>query len=250
MKKLSVTIITLNEERNIERCLNSVSGLADEIVVIDSFSTDRTEQICLTYGVLFKTHPFKGYIEQKQVAVDQCTNNFILSLDADEALSEELRMAIAREKEKDFPAALYTMNRLTNYCGQWIRHGGWYPDKKLRLFDKSVAKWGGQNPHDKIVAIDAELPVHHLNADILHYSYNTVADHWRQSDKFASIAAKALASRGKRYTTTVVILKTFAKFIRNYIIKGGFLDGRNGFIISRISAWESWQRYSRVKDYS
>ncbi len=245
MEKLSVSIITLNEEKNIRRCLESVAEIADEIVVVDSFSNDQTEAICREFDARFSTHAFGGYIEQKNVALDHCAHTMVLSLDADEALSDELKTAITTEKEKGFPAKAYTMNRLTNYCGQWIRHCGWYPDRKLRLFDKRLGKWGGQNPHDKF-EFHQQLPAKQLSGNILHYSYYSTDEHYRQARHFADIAADALKQKNKSSSLPHAALKTAAKFIRNYFIKMGFLDGYNGFIICKISAIETWWKYRRL----
>ena len=246
MKKLSVAIITLNEERNIGRCLDSVRGLADEIVVIDSFSTDKTEEICNSYSARFETHPFGGYIQQKQYALDSCAYDYVLMLDADEAISETLYKSITAEKEKDFPEMSYDMNRLTNYCGQWIYHCGWYPDKKLRLFDKTKAFIGGQNPHDRVIPLSDSHRIKHIKGDLLHYSYYSIEEHYKQADRFATIAAKALAEKGKKSSVIYAGIKAIAKFVRNYIIKAGFLDGLNGYIICKISAKETWWKYYRV----
>ncbi|MBG0782390.1 MAG: glycosyltransferase family 2 protein [Bacteroidales bacterium] len=245
MEKLSVSIITLNEEKNIRRCLESVADLADEIVVVDSFSKDKTEVICREFGVLFSTHPFEGYIEQKNVALDLCAHTMVLSLDADEALSDELKSAIMAEKKMGFPAKAYTMNRLTNYCGQWIHHCGWYPDRKLRLFDKRLGKWGGQNPHDKFEFLQEQQPKQ-LSGDLLHYSYYSTQEHYRQARHFADIAAQAMQQKNNFSSLPHAVVKTVAKFIRNYIIKRGFLDGYNGFIICKISAIETWWKYRRL----
>ena len=246
MEKLSVSIITLNEEKNIRRCLESVVGIADEIVVVDSFSKDKTEAICREFKVKFSTHPFEGYIEQKNLALQRCTNTMILSLDADEALSDELLKAISTEKEKGFPARAYTMNRLTNYCGQWIRHCGWYPDRKLRLFDKRLGRWGGQNPHDRF-EFDQPHKTKQLSGDLLHYSYYATTEHYRQAHHFSSIAAQALYAKGKNSNATHAAIKAVAKFIRNYFIKTGFLDGKNGYVICKISALETWWKYRKLQ---
>lgn len=246
MEKLSVAVITLNEERNIGRCLQSVAGLADEIVVIDSFSTDQTEQICKSFGARFETHVFKGYIEQKSYAVERCSNDFVLVIDADEALSDTLIQSIRLEKEKGFSANCYQFNRLTNYCGQWIYHCGWYPDQKLRLFHRAKVYFGGQNPHDRVFPSSENEKVQHLKGDLLHYSYYTLEEHYRQADRFASIAAKALNQKGKRSTYLLAAIKTTAKFIRNYIVKAGFLDGQMGFRICKINALETWWKYTRL----
>lgn len=246
MEKLSVAIITLNEEKNIERCITSVEGLADEIVVIDSFSTDKTKAICRKFNVKFETHPFEGYIQQKQYALSTCNYNYVLSLDADEALSERLKAAIMLEKETGFRYSAYTMNRLSNYCGQWIRHCGWYPDVKLRLFDKTLGAWGGQNPHDKFVLYNRQQKAVHLEGDIFHFSYYAIDEHYKQASKFAGIAANELSKKGKRSSILYATMKTGVKFFRNYLLKAGFLDGRNGFIISKISALETWWKYTRL----
>ncbi len=246
MEKLSVVIITLNEERNIGRCLASVSGLADEVLVIDSFSNDSTEEICLAAGARFEKNPFAGYIEQKTLAISRASYPYVLSLDADEALSAELKSAVLAEKSLGFPAKAYQMNRLTNYCGKWIFHCGWYPDRKIRLYHRDYARIEGQNPHDKVVATPEAGKVVQLQGDLLHYSYYEVSEHYRQADRFATIAAKALLKKGKKSSYALAAMKTVAKFVRNYLIKHGFLDGRAGLTICRISALETWWKYSRL----
>src|ERR1035437_7666308 len=142
MPQISVVIITFNEEKNIERCILSVQDLADDIVVVDSFSTDRTEEICKSHGVRFIQNHFNGHIEQKNFAISKAHFPYILSLDADEQLSEELKKSIQQVKN-NWDADGYYFNRLTNYCGQWIRHSSWYPASKLRLWDSRKGKWGG-----------------------------------------------------------------------------------------------------------
>lgn len=249
MTPLSIVIITFNEERNISRCLESVKSIADEIVVLDSFSTDRTAEICRQHGVRFEQHKFDGHIEQKNLAVTFAKHDLILSLDADEAPDETLCSEIAKVKVNlQFDG--YTMNRLTNYCGQWIRHCGWYPDTKLRLFDRRKGAWTGRNPHDRYELHDKNALVKHLDGDILHYSYYTVEEHYRQADKFSTIAAQAAFQQGKSSNTLLAAIKCWAKFVRNYIINAGFLDGKYGFIICRISAYETWQKYAKLRDLS
>ncbi|WP_315818708.1 glycosyltransferase family 2 protein [Paraflavitalea speifideaquila] len=151
MSFLSVVIITFNEEKNIKRCLESVQSVADEVIVVDSLSTDGTKRICNEFGVRFIEQAFLGYIEQKNFALDQASHDLVLSLDADEAIDEVLKGAILRVKQEGVAADGYIMSRCSNYCGKWIRHGTWYPDRKLRLFNRQKARWGGVNPHDKIV---------------------------------------------------------------------------------------------------
>ena len=245
MPQLSVVIITFNEERNIARCIASVKALADDIVVVDSYSTDKTKEIAESLGARVVLHEFAGHIEQKNWAVTQAKFPFILSLDADEALSEELGKSIADvKKKKQFDG--YTMNRLTNYCGKWVHYCGWYPDKKLRLWDSIKGKWGGVNPHDKF-ELDKGSSIEHLKGDILHYSYYTHTDHINQVNKFTDISANALFGIGRKATFIKIYLSPLFKFIRDYILKMGFLDGRTGFIICRISAYAAFLKYSKLR---
>ena len=245
MPKLSVVIITFNEERNIGRCIGSVLDVADEIVVVDSFSTDKTREICEKSGVKFIEHAFEGHIQQKNFAITQAKYPHQLSLDADEALSGELKSEILKIKN-DWQYDGYRMNRLTNYCGKWIHHCGWYPDTKLRLYDSTKGVWGGVNPHDKF-ELNPGSKVGFLKGDILHYSYYTVEEHIRQAVKFSTIAAKELVGLGKTVSYFQIIVNPVAKFIRNYILRLGFLDGFYGFIICRIAAHETFQKYSKAR---
>ena len=243
---LSAVIITFNEERNIGRCLDSLAGVADEIVVVDSFSTDRTEAICREKGARFVQHPFGGHIEQKNYALSQAAHDWVLSLDADEALSDDLRQSVLAVKDH-WQAEGYAMNRLTNYCGQWIRHSGWYPDRKLRLFDRRLAQWGGQNPHDKIEMTPGARQLR-LRGDLLHYSYYTEEEHYSRARKYADIAAKAMYARGRRARWWNLALSPAVKWLRNYVFKRGFLDGRAGWTICRISALETGWKYRALRE--
>jgi len=246
MERLSVSIITFNEEKNIRRCLESVCTIADEIVVVDSFSTDQTEAICKEFGVKFSTHVFEGHIEQKNIALNQCTSPVVLALDADEALSEKLLESIKAEKEKGFPQLVYSMNRLTNYCGTWIRHCGWYPDRKLRLFHKTTGKWGGENPHDELI-LNKKTAAAHLNGDLLHYSYYTKYEHYKQVEYFTTIGAATYHKKGKKASLLKMYGSPVAKFLRDYIIKLGFLDGKSGFQVCTISAGATFTKYKKLR---
>jgi glycosyltransferase involved in cell wall biosynthesis len=243
--RLSAVIITYNEERNIERCILSLKNIADEIVVLDSFSTDRTEEICRKHGVKFYQHAFDGHIQQKNRAITYASYPHVLSLDADEAPDENLKASILAVKS-DWKYDGYTMNRLTNYCGKWIRHCGWYPDTKLRLWDSRKGSWSGINPHDRYEMRDKNSSTFHLQGDLLHYSYYSVEEHYRQADKFSGIAAKALFEQGVRSGVLKPALKATAKFIRNFIVNAGFLDGKYGWIICRITAYETWMKYHKL----
>lgn len=245
MLKLSVIIITFNEEKNIGRCLESIKEVADDIVVVDSFSTDGTEEICKKYGVRFYTHAFEGHIEQKNYALTLSQYPHVLSLDADEALDETLRKSI-QEVKANWVCDGYEMNRLTNYCGSWIKHCGWYPDRKLRLYDKSKGTWGGTNPHDKY-ELNSGAKLGYLKGDILHYSYYTIQDHYKQIEYFTTISSKELFKKGKHASIIKVVFSPVVKFIQCYFIKLGFLDGAAGFTICRLSAWAGYLKYSKLR---
>lgn len=244
--KFSVVIITYNEEANIGRCIQSVQEIADEVVVVDSFSTDRTSEIVAEYGARFVQNKFVGHIEQKNWAIGQARNTWVLSLDADEALDERLKAEI-RSAMCDQPIADgFSMNRMTNYCGQWIKHGGWYPDVKLRLWDSSKGKWGGVNPHDRFEMNDGCI-TSHLEGNILHYSFSTEEEHDEQISYFTDISAKALADQGKHVSILRPFIAGVAKFIRDYIIRLGFLDGTAGWTIATKSAWAKHQKYAKLR---
>lgn len=244
MEKISVVIITYNEERNIRRCLESVITVADEIIVVDSISADNTKEICAEFDVVFKEQKFLGYIEQKNHALKFAKYNFVLSLDADEALSDELKNSILKAKE-NLMASGYTMNRLTNYCGKWIHHCGWYPDKKLRLFNHKLGSWGGINPHDEFF-FNTNENIIHLHGDILHYSYYTVEGHYQQADRFSDIAAEAYFEKGKRSSFINLWFSPIIRFIRDYFFLLGFLDGTAGFRICYISAFTTYRKYKKL----
>ncbi len=244
---LSVVIVTFNEDRNIERCLLSVQELANEILVVDSFSEDRTLEICKLFNAKVIQNPFEGHIQQKNFAMQQAQFDWILSLDADEALSDELIKSIKQIKSKEKPEVnLYEMNRLTNYCGSWVKHCGWYPDTKVRLVNREFAKWGGINPHDKLEGSKQEK-VDFLKGDILHYSYYTKEDHLKQIEYFSKIAAGELVKQGKNVGQLTVYLKMVAQFFKSFVLKRGFLDGKTGWQISKLSAFATYRKYSLLR---
>jgi len=244
MLNISAVIITFNEERNIDRCLKSLQNVADEIIVLDSFSTDKTEEICRTYKVKFFTHAFDGHVQQKNRVMSMASNDLVLSLDADEALDEELANEIRSIKNRSDVAA-YKFNRMTNYVGQWIKHSGWYPDTKVRLWDKTQGKWGGTNPHDKVI-LNNNIAVKHLKGNILHYSYYSVEEHFKQNNYFTSIAALEMFKNGKKANIFMAIIKSIWIFKRNYLFKLGFLDGYYGFIICKLTAQATFSKYIKL----
>jgi glycosyltransferase involved in cell wall biosynthesis len=246
MPQISVVIIAYNEEKNIGRCIDSVLAVADDIVVVDSFSTDATEAICRAKGARFVKHAFEGHIEQKNWAITQAKYPYILSLDADEALDTTLQKSILAAKAK-WTADGYTMNRLTNYCGTWIRHCGWYPDTKLRLWDSRKGEWQGINPHDRYTLTAPGAKAAFLEGDILHYSYYTREDHYKQVNYFTDILAREYHKRGRSAPLYKLVLNPVAKFLHDYVLKMGFLDGQAGFTISRISAYATWLKYAKLR---
>ena len=248
MKKVSISavIITFNEERNIARCLHSLEGIADEIVVVDSYSTDRTEEICQSLGVRFIKHRFTGHIQQKNWAILQAASPYILSLDADEALSDALRASILKVKE-NWTHDGYYFNRLTNYCGKWIRYTSWYPSRKLRLWDARKGSWGGFNPHDKYL-LKRGASKKFLRGDILHYSYYSVSEHMVQTNNFSSILARSYYERGRRVYFFSIFFHPVWRFLKDFILRLGFLDGYYGFIVSVNSAHEVFLKYVKLRN--
>ena len=204
MTPISAIIITFNEEKNISRCIESLQGVADEIVVVDSLSTDSTQQICAQHGVRFISHAFEGYVKQKNWARLQASHQWVLSLDADEALSIELRNSIIEIKQNP-TADGYTMNRLNNYCGTWIHHCGWYPDRKLRLWNNAKGEWMGENPHDRFEMPNTSI-INHLKGDLLHYTYHTILQHLNQI--YGYCCQRTLSER-KKYFHFVTDFQTF-----------------------------------------
>ena len=230
MHPLSVVIITFNEEKNIARCIDSVREVADEIVVLDSHSTDHTVDIATAKGAVIHLQKFAGYGRQKNDALQLCTHDLILSLDADEALNEKLVEEIMHEK-KNPVADAYQMNRCTNYCGQFIRHGSWYPDRKIRLIRKNMASWSDATIHEKMEVVPG-AKIKQLKGDILHYSFNSIEEHVAQNNKFSTISAETLFLKGKRSNLLKVIINPWWAFILSYIVRIGFADGLYGFIIA------------------
>ena len=245
MPQLSAVIITYNEEHYIEKCLLSLMKVADEIVVVDSFSTDGTEGICRKYDVKFIKHKFEGYVEQKNFALTQATYPHIISLDADEALSDEAVKSILKVKEK-FDYHGYIFNRSNNYCGRWLKHSRSYPDKQLRLFDSRKGKWMGPNPHDRFI-LDKRRKSIKIKGDILHWNFESYEEHIEKMNKFSTIAALEAFKAGKKSGPLTAILHSSWSFFRSYFIYGGLLDGYDGFISCSISAYTSFLKYAKLR---
>ncbi|MEP7254778.1 MAG: glycosyltransferase family 2 protein [Ferruginibacter sp.] len=245
MHTLSVVIITYNEEKNIRRCIESVRNVADEIIVVDSFSDDNTVTIAKVLGAVIKQSEFNGYINQKNKAINLASNNYVLLLDADEFLSEELAGSIAEAKQNfDFKA--YSMKRCSIFRGKYIKHGLWYPDKKLRLFDKRFGSCGGLNPHDKIIMKD-EVDVKLLRGDLLHYTYDSLEEYRNRNYEVSAVAAQSLYDAGIKRSKFKIIFSPLWAFINGYFLKLGFIEGYNGFVIAVYTTQQSYLKYQKLR---
>jgi glycosyltransferase involved in cell wall biosynthesis len=246
MVKISAVIITFNEEKNIGRCIGSLQGIADEIIVVDSFSTDKTVEICNVMGVKFFQIKWEGYAVTKNYANSLAAFNYILSVDADEALSEALQKEILAVKNTENPVDAYKINRLTNYCGSWIYHCGWYPDTKLRLWNKEKGKWEGNIHEEVVMAKNASITK--LKGDLLHYSYYSIQQHINQANKFTDLTAMEAFQKGKQASILKIFFSPLLKFIRDYVFKLGFLDGYPGYLVCKISAFASFMKYIKLRE--
>ncbi len=240
--KISATIITFNEERNIAAALDSVSW-ADEIIVIDSNSVDRTREIAAAKGARVLVNDWPGFSNQKQFAVDEAKYDWILSLDADERLTDKLRTEILTIRRSGAKADGYRMPRLSYYMGRAIKHSGWYPNRQLRLFDRRAGKWNGAIIHES-VEMAAGSKVTDLDGDLLHYSIESTSHHHRMiGERYAPLGAEQMYACGKRTSGLRIATVGFLTFLRNYFLKGGFLDGLPGFAIARFAAHHAFLKH-------
>jgi len=240
---LAVCVIAQDEEERIGACLASVA-FADEIVVVDSGSTDRTVGIARAAGARVIERAWPGYVAQKNFALEQATTEWVLCVDADEQVSPQLAESI-RNALATAPASVagYRMARRTLYLGRWILHGGWYPDYKVRLVRRGRARWGGVDPHDRL---EAEGPVGTLAGDLEHRTYRDISDHLRTIDRFTSVAAGELHARGRGVALAGMLLNAPAKFLKMYVLKAGFLDGVPGFIVAALGSYYVFLRYAKL----
>lgn len=243
MDKISACIISLNEEAKIEDCLQSLQGVADEIVLVDSLSTDATKAIAERYGAKIYDQKFLGHIEQKNLAVSKASYDWILSLDCDERLSAPLREAILAVKSNLGQAHAYRMPRKTFYVYRWLNYC-WYPDFKIRLFDRRSARWGGTNPHDRVEVEGDNIMT--LNGDIEHYSFNSIAEHIRTLDNFTEIGAQQILAKNKKVSLLSPFTHGFWTFFKIYVVKRGFMDGYAGLVVSILSGMHAFVKYVKV----
>ena len=240
--KLSAVIITLNEEKNIQDCIDSVKDVADEIVIVDSFSTDKTEEICRNSGVQFFQHAWEGYGQQKNWGNAQASYDYILSLDADERLSDGLKENILKIKQ-DWQYDVYSFNRLTYFHNRKIKYIS-YPDRQLRLFNRKKTQWNENTVHEGIL-IDNGVTVKCIPKDIIHYSYKDIHDQVDRLNKYSTLSARRSDDLGEKTSIFKLIFSPTFLFIKNYFFRFGFLDGYFGFVICLITAHYSFLKYAK-----
>ncbi len=244
--KISAAIITFNEERNIARVIESLR-CCDEILVLDSGSNDRTRDIATKLGARVIEASWHGYAAQKNIAADLASHDWILSLDADESLSEALEAEIWQIKKSGPACDGYTMPRLAQYLGRWILHSGWYPDRKVRLFNRRKAKWVGKFVHESVTV---EGHVGHLQSNLLHFTCSSLSEHLKSMDSYTTLAAQDIASREKRVTFSKLLLDPPWIFFRTYVLQAGFLDGAEGLAIAYMAALYNFVKYSKARHMS
>lgn len=245
MPKISAIIITMNEEHFIDKCLQSLDDIADEVIVVDSFSTDATKEICRKHNVKFYEHAFSGYMDQKNYAMTLASNKHILSLDADEALSDELQQSILKVKD-NMRYDGYLFNRLNNYRGNWIRHSAWYPDRQLRLFNSEKGCWGKINVHETFI-MNHDSRIGRLEGDLLHWPYTSERDLKEKYILYSEIGAREYLRTGiKAYFFTPAIHMIW-RFFLTYILHLGFLH-RDGYVICSTGAYSSYLKYSKLRE--
>ncbi|HYW47281.1 MAG TPA: glycosyltransferase family 2 protein [Bryobacteraceae bacterium] len=241
--KITATIITLNEERNIARALESLR-CADEILIVDSGSVDRTIELAEKLGVRVIEAGWRGFAGQKNWAAEQARNDWILSLDADEALSEALEAEIWNLKKAGPRFDAYTMPRMARYLGRWILHSGWYPDRKVRLYNRNKAKWVGDFVHE---SVEVTGRLGHLESNLLHFTCESLSEHLKTMDRYTTLAAQELAARRVKVPLSRLILDPAWTFVKTYFIQRGFLDGLEGLIISHMAALYTFLKYSKAR---
>ena len=245
--KVSAVIITFNEEKNIVEAIRSVEW-ADEILVVDSESVDRTRELAETLGAKVITRAWPGFAAQKQFAIDNAANDWIFSIDADERVTDELRNEIESIRSAGPTFAGYTIPRLSIYLGREIHHGGWYPDRQLRFFDRRKGKWKNRAIHESF-EMDVGSSVGRLNGDLLHYSVEGPAHHARMvAERYAPLSARQMLAEGKRTSRFKAVLSGISTFVRTYILKLGFLDGFPGFLIAYFAAQNSLLKHVILLD--
>jgi glycosyltransferase involved in cell wall biosynthesis len=244
--KISATVITFNEERNVARVIESLR-CCDEILVVDSGSNDRTVEIAVKLGARVVDASWHGYATQKNLAAELASHDWILALDADESLSEALEGEIWQIKKSGPVFDAYTVPRLAQYLGRWILHSGWYPDRKVRLFNRQKAKWVGKFVHE---SVKVEGTVGHLQSNLLHFTCSSLSEHLRSLDSYTTLAAEEIVTRGKNIGYARVLLDPPWTFFRTYVLKLGILDGLEGLTIAYMAGLYNFVKYSKARNMS
>jgi glycosyltransferase involved in cell wall biosynthesis len=241
--KISACIIAMNEEDRLRECLASVD-FCDEFVVVDSHSRDRTREVAAECGARVIERDWPGHVAQKEFAIRAASHDWVLCIDADERISSQLRSEIVRLKAGGLDTrAGWRFPRLSSYLGRWMRHGGWYPDHQLRLFDRRRGHWGGNNPHDRVVL---DGPLGELKGDLLHHPYRSFAEHLTTIDKYTTIMAEGLHARGKRAHAGHLVFGPLARFFRFYFLRLGFLEGWRGLLQACLAAHYGRMKYAKL----
>jgi len=241
-EQISACVLTFNEERKIRRCLQSLTW-CDEIVVLDSFSTDNTVAICREFTNRVYQHEWLGYVGQRNLLRGMAQSPWILFIDSDEEVSPELRREIEAEFEKGAGSYVgYEFPRQVYYLGQWIRHGEWYPDLKLRLFKKDLGRTEGEEPHDKVVV---NGPVRRLRSPLWHFTYDDIRDHLNTINRFSCITARQRQLGGKEFRWVDLVFRPVLRFFKSYILRGGFRDGSRGFVIAVLCSFGVFAKYAK-----
>ena len=243
MKSVSAVLITRNEALNIEEALQSVSW-ADEIVVVDSGSTDGTPDLCRRYTDRIFQREWTGYVDQKNFATQKASHDWILSLDADERPSAELIAEIQSLRHAGFPCAGYRIPRVTFFMGRWLRHGDWYPDYQLRLFDRTRARWQGGRVHESVRLQDGRPGL--LKGELLHFTYRALSDYLKRLESYTTLASADYHDRGKNATFLKLLLDPSATFVKSYLLKRGFLDGVPGFMAAVMGSVSDFFKYAKL----
>jgi glycosyltransferase involved in cell wall biosynthesis len=244
--KITATIITRDEERNIARAIESLR-CADEVLIVDSGSVDRTVELAGNLGARVIEANWRGFSAQKNWAAEQASNDWILSLDADEALSEALEAEIWNLKKTGPRDDAYTMPRLARYLGRWILHSGWYPDRKIRLYRRDRASFVGSFVHE---SVEVRGSVGNLQNNLLHYTCDSLSEHVKTVDRYTTLAAQELAARKVRIPVSRIIADPAWTFVRTYFLQRGFLDGPEGLTIAHMAAFYTFLKYSKARNMS
>jgi glycosyl transferase family 2 len=242
MNRLSACLITLNEEQNLPRALTSLAGIADEIVVVDCGSQDRTADIAREYGAKVITKAWTNFAEQKNAAAAAANHDWILSMDADEELSPELRKTLLAWKEKEPGHAVYEFARRAWYVGGWIRHSGWYPERQRRLFRCDAARFSGI-VHE---SLQFSGEPGRLSGDLLHYTISSFLEHEEKVERYTTLAAQQMYTAGKRSWRGAMWLATPWNLFNCFVLHLGFLDGSRGWAIARMAARSTWLKFKKL----